>query len=155
MNTSILVIGYGNTLRGDDGAGYYAAIALAERLPGFTVLACHQLNIELCEAASSADLVIFIDAREGRQPGRIAIETVQPLTMSLGGFSHHLTPAVLLECARQLYGRRPRGMIFSVEGQAFGFSERLSPEVQAALPALISRVLERVDTAIKSPALPH
>jgi len=45
----VLVIGYGNTLRGDDGLGQRAAEALAQRaLPdGVEVLSCHQLTIEL------------------------------------------------------------------------------------------------------------
>jgi hydrogenase maturation protease len=146
MNNDILIIGYGNTLRGDDGVGYYAAVMLAERLPGLTVLACHQLNVELAEAVSRANYVIFIDAREGAQPGHIALEVVQPLTMPRRAFSHHLTPAALLECARQIYGRQPQGVTFSVEGQAFGFSEQLSLEVQAALPFLIDRVMQQIDS---------
>ncbi|MBL8166287.1 MAG: hydrogenase maturation protease [Anaerolineae bacterium] len=148
MNNDILVIGYGNTLRGDDGVGYYAAMALTERLPDLTVLACHQLNIELAEAVSRAEQVLFIDAREGSQPGRITVETVQPLTMPRRAFSHHLTPSALLECARQIYGRHPQGLTFSVEGQAFGFSEQLSLEVQAALPFLIDRIVQQIGCAV-------
>jgi hydrogenase maturation protease len=49
MNTDLLVIGYGNELRSDDGVGPRVARAVAEwRLPGVEAIAVHQLTLELC-----------------------------------------------------------------------------------------------------------
>ncbi|MGF1587982.1 MAG: hydrogenase maturation protease [Pleurocapsa sp.] len=58
-----LVIGYGNTLRSDDGAGQSAANQIAAwGLPNVRSLAVHQLTPELAEDIANADTVIFVDA---------------------------------------------------------------------------------------------
>ena len=60
--TEILVIGYGNTLRSDDGAGQRVAELVAEwKLPNVRSLPVHQLTPELAEPISQAELVIFVD----------------------------------------------------------------------------------------------
>ncbi|MFI5043071.1 MAG: hydrogenase maturation protease, partial [Acidimicrobiales bacterium] len=71
----VLVIGYGNTLRSDDGVGWHAAALLAEdpRLAGVEVLAVHQLTPELALDMSRATLVILIDAGADDPPGAIAV----------------------------------------------------------------------------------
>jgi Ni,Fe-hydrogenase maturation factor len=54
--------------------------------------------------------------------------------------THHLTPAALLACARELYGACPAAVVLSVEGTDFGYRDTLSPGVEAALPALFAEV---------------
>ncbi|NET29693.1 hydrogenase maturation protease [Okeania sp. SIO1I7] len=59
----ILIIGYGNTLRSDDGAGQQVAELVAEwKLPNVRSLPVHQLTPEFAEPISQAELVIFVDA---------------------------------------------------------------------------------------------
>ena len=67
-----LVIGYGNALRGDDGAGYIAAELLRERIqnPAVEVFSLHQLAPELMEPISRARQVIFLDAAIMGRAGR-------------------------------------------------------------------------------------
>ena len=69
MTTSLLVIGYGNALRGDDGAGPCAARLFGERCaarPGGDgaprALAVIQLLPELVDELAQAARVVFIDA---------------------------------------------------------------------------------------------
>ena len=57
----ILVIGYGNELRRDDGLGPRVAASLAG--PGVRALAVRQLTPELAEEVATARLVVFVDAR--------------------------------------------------------------------------------------------
>ncbi|NEP87655.1 MAG: hypothetical protein F6K18_12990 [Okeania sp. SIO2C2] len=60
--TEILVIGYGNTLRSDDGAGQRVAELVAEwEFQNIRSLPVHQLTPELAEPISQAELVIFVD----------------------------------------------------------------------------------------------
>jgi hydrogenase maturation protease len=144
MNT--LIIGYGNPLRGDDGLGWRAA----ERLTAdahesrATVIACHQLTPELAEPISRADLVIFIDAEERQPAGKLICRRIDARAAPRITFSHHLTPAALLHCARQLYGACPEAITFSVSSQSFACSEELSPGVAAVLPRLTERVCRLV-----------
>jgi Ni,Fe-hydrogenase maturation factor len=61
--TEILIIGYGNTLRGDDGAGQRVAEMVSEwGLDEVRSLSVHQLTPELAEPISTAKLAIFVDA---------------------------------------------------------------------------------------------
>jgi hydrogenase maturation protease len=141
-----LIIGYGNPLRGDDGLGWRAAERLTAILheSKARVIACHQLTPELAEPISRADLVIFIDAEETEPAGKLFCRRISTRAAPLVAFSHHLTPAALLICARELYGACPEAITFSVSGQNFACSEELSPGVAAVLPRLTERVCRLV-----------
>jgi hypothetical protein len=60
---NLLVIGYGNELRGDDGVGPKTAMAVSEwHFPGVKTMVCHQLTPDLAEPIAAAERVVFIDA---------------------------------------------------------------------------------------------
>ena len=143
----LLVIGYGNTLRRDDGLGWQAAEALRARVAPaqVDVLTVHQLTIELAERITTAGLLLLIDAAQSGTPGAITAHEVAP-GLSLPDLTHYLDPPALLAAAQALYGRAPRALLFTVAGQSFAFGEGLSPVVQAALPELLDR-LEAAITA--------
>ena len=59
----LLVIGYGNTLRSDDGVGPKVADAVAAlALIGVRALACPLLTPELADPVSQARVAVFVDA---------------------------------------------------------------------------------------------
>ncbi len=67
----VLVIGYGNTLRGDDGVGQLVAVAVSKwQLPGVIALERHQLTAELAEPLSRAAIAIFVDSQACRRSSR-------------------------------------------------------------------------------------
>lgn len=129
----LLVIGYGNPLRGDDGFGYRAA----ERIPG--AIAVHQLTPELVEPIARADRVVFLDATAEGAPGEIRRRAVHPAAAE-SGFTHHATPEALLSGAIALYGRAPEAEIVTVCGADFSVSETLSAAVAAALDTVVEAV---------------
>jgi hydrogenase maturation protease len=146
---STLVIGYGNTLRQDDGAG----VALAERLVAHwqgqqipaTLVTVPQLVPELAAeiAAAGVTRVVFVDAAVGAPQAGVQIRLLghNELSPSLG---HHLDPAVLMAYTRLLYGRTVPAWLVTVPGVAFEYGEGLSAHVQAALataPVLVDRIL--------------
>ena len=136
----IMVVGYGNSLRRDDGVGVVAAQRLSEKLPTGSVIDCQQLMPELAETLADADIVVFIDASTASPPGRIAIIPLQSDDAAAEGFTHHFTPATLLALGERLYGRRPRAFLVSVCGQSFDLGEGLSDVVTAALPQVMHEV---------------
>ena len=79
----VVIIGYGNTLRGDDGLGWIAAEFLAGVIQPCQawVITCHQLTIDLAEALSKSTLAILIDACVGAEPGLITCDEIQPAGM--------------------------------------------------------------------------
>lgn len=148
----ILVIGYGNTLCGDDGLGPYAVEQLqdAESLPGVEYLTQHQLLPELAEDISRADTVIFVDAAaDDRAPlGAISCYEItlpsQPSSAAPGAFTHHVNPTILLENAHFLYGARPTAWLYTVAAENFGLGEPFSPAVEAAIPLLVAQLQTKI-----------
>jgi hydrogenase maturation protease len=139
----ILLIGYGNDLRRDDGAGLIlaATIEQAWQVLGVAVkrLSVHQLLPELAEEIARPEVtaVVFVDAQvvavgEVEPHVRMQPLTVEAQSPSLG---HHLTPATLLLYADKLYGRRPPAWLVTVPAIDFGYGEGLSRMVQQALTA--------------------
>jgi hydrogenase maturation protease len=146
----ILVIGYGNPLRGDDGIGWHIAQRLTRTTDGekIQILARHQLTPELAEPISRAASVLFIDACLGDAPGRLRYEEVGPAERESGSMTHDASPEALLALAQRLYGRCPPSHVLAVAGVSFGYSDELSPEVSAALPAALARVQEHLFASI-------
>lgn len=140
----ILVIGYGNPLRGDDGIGQVLVKQLAARfVPGtLQTLPCFQLTPELAEPISRASGVLFIDAHASQSPGTVCYQVVQP--ESRGAFVHHVTPGSLLATATQLYGRAPAARLISIGVASLDYATELSPAMQAFLPFIINYVENRI-----------
>ncbi len=138
----ILIIGWGNPLRGDDGVGWRAAELLAGRLQGHdvTVRVSHQLMPEFAEDIGRSEFVVFIDAACDNSPGEIRLQKVEPDRAPSAAFSHQLSPPALLGMAERLYGSRAEACFFSVGARSFEFGEQLSPEVESALPGLLEEV---------------
>lgn len=141
MTPKMLIIGYGNPLRRDDGVGWQAAQYLSRELSGkgVEVIACHQLVPEHAERISQADLVIFIDASVGASPGSVSCTAVEPEVASPADLTHHVTPSVLMDCSRKLYNSNPKAYFLSVCGESFELGEGLSPAVSSALPEVVRK----------------
>ncbi len=142
-----LILGYGNTLRKDDGLGVYAALTLAALTFPVNVEICtyQQLSPELSPILARMDHAIFIDAAlasNGEKPGTIKTRALQPRTNQPGSITHHFDPETLLAMAGTLYGHAPQSTLFSVTAASFDLEEGLSPEVTAALPVLIESIKE-------------
>ncbi|MDD3294468.1 MAG: hydrogenase maturation protease [Geobacteraceae bacterium] len=70
----LAIVGVGNTLAGDDGAGVEAVHRLRERWGGNPELLFHVIegdHFEIVELLDHAERFIFIDAFAGDQPGKI------------------------------------------------------------------------------------
>jgi len=136
---STLIIGYGNTLRGDDAAGFAAAELLAERLadPGIEILARHQLTPELMEPIARAAHVIFIDASVAGRPGKYHRIPLRPAP-ACSRFSHVTTPESLLAGAQSLYGHTPEATLYTIPGRSFETGEELTPAVRQAVDDLVA-----------------
>jgi hydrogenase maturation protease len=141
VSHKILILGYGNPLRGDDGFGCQTALMLRTAIhrPDVEIRELHQLTPELAEPVSQATRVIFLDAGRDGAPGTLRRERVEPAVS--GSFTHHLTPSALLACARELYGRAPEGTLITAAGAAFDYTTSLSPSAEAAVGEAVQQVL--------------
>lgn len=133
-----LIIGYGSTLRRDDGVGYLIADQLQDALPEDSVIARQQLTPDLADALSRSDRVIFIDACAKSAPGEIKVVPVQPKGENWGAFVHEMSPEVLLDCVKELYGKTPSALLITIGGESFEIGEGLTAPVAAALSKIVA-----------------
>lgn len=135
-----LVIGYGNSLRSDDGIGIrIAEIVASWHLPKVRSLALHQLTPELTAKLARVDLVIFVDAYLASDTDTLKIYQLQPSVSTK--FSTHLSdPQILLSLTQALYSKCPQAWWVLVPGVNFQLGDRLS------LPArrYIRQALEQI-----------
>src|SRR5262245_60058046 len=131
--TKVLVIGYGNTLRGDDGVGPGVAAAVAG-WRGLRALAVHQLTPELAEPIAAADAVVFVDAYTAHPGDMLRVEAVQP-GGTLESVGHSCDPRTLMAIAGAVYGVQPPAWLLGVPGVDFEPRNdgRLSPTAAAGL----------------------
>jgi hydrogenase maturation protease len=125
---TVLVIGYGNTLRGDDRVGYQVAETVSEwQLPQVRSIAVHQLLPELAADIAEVEIVVFVDAIVTQDPTQTNI-TITPIFA--GGdenFSTHIiTPQLLLGITQKLYGATPVAYILTIPAIDFTLGANLS-----------------------------
>lgn len=142
---SFLIVGYGNELRGDDGLGPRVAREIrALNLPDVHCVEAHQLLPELAPDMAAHDVVLFVDAIQGRGDEPVQITPVNRAAAFNG--PHISDPAGLLALTQALYQKCPDAWLIAIPGTQFDFSESLSPQAEkAALQAV-----EAVRTLIAS-----
>lgn len=139
----VIVIGYGNDLRGDDAAGRRVADAVAARhLPGVRVLSVVQLTPELAADLAGCRLVVFVDASLADRDvsGRdIAVRDVVP-TEPDWRLTHHATPSSLVTLAAAL-SSAPRAVVVTIPAADTALGTTLSPTAAAAVPRAVDRIV--------------
>ena len=145
-----LIIGYGNSLRGDDAFGWLAARRLQHlvRDAGIEILAVHQLTPELMEPLSMVRRVIFLDAATGEEPGKLTTRIVEAADVRTAAFTHFATPEALLAGALALYGQRPEALLVTVAGRDFSLGAQPSEPVKRALESLDAAWVEQLVASI-------
>jgi hydrogenase maturation protease len=135
----ILVIGYGNTVRGDDAAGISAAELIAKSIPEITCLCVHQLMPDLAEQISECDIVIFTDADSNAS--KLSIRQIKPADEIEQPRTHFISPESLIALSKRLYERIPsEAYIIGIPASKFDFSEELSAETSQAVRECVEKV---------------
>jgi hydrogenase maturation protease len=156
----VLVVGFGNAYRRDDGVGRAVVNALRQALgqpaldlqdDGFAELGrevdtvvAHQLVPEFAELLGPYALAIFVDARVGEGTTPLSEAPIAPIPHS-SSVSHHLHPGTLLDLGRRIHGHAPEGVLISLEGHDFDFGEALSPKTASLVPQAVARILALID----------
>jgi hydrogenase maturation protease len=125
MTANFLVIGYGNTLRGDDGVGPRVAESIAALgLPEVQALACALLTPELAEAVARSRVVVFVDAAVDG-PRQVQLRSLEPAEPSRI-LAHAADPRTVLALARDLFGHAPVAWWLTIPIEDLGIGEELS-----------------------------
>ena len=147
MTNRVAVIGIGNILMGDDGAG----VKVLDLLPdSVNKIELATGGMTLLHKLENLDMVVIVDAVdfEGK-PGEVKIfrpdevESIKTLGYSL----HDIDILKVLEIAKKMGQLPEKVFIVAIQPVNVEFSEELSSEVQASLPELASQVMKLIKNA--------
>ena len=133
----LLVIGYGNEMRGDDAAGPMVAREIAacgfDRIQALPVpLLLPDLALDMAEA----DKVVFVDASLRCPGGRIRLSPVVG-TSKRPTLAWPYSPAVISALFEFLHSRRSRSWLLEIPALEFEFGEHLSAPTAAAIQSAV------------------
>jgi len=155
-----LVIGYGNIDRQDDGVAWHVLVQIAaaagrveidpfetplvECNAYLTLLFALQLTPEMAELVKDYDRVCFVDAHTGAVDEPVHVEQIKAV-YAPSPFTHHLTPSACLSLAESLYNRHPEGLLVSIRGNEFEFSQDLSPDTVVHAEDAVNQILRWIN----------
>ena len=141
----VLVLGYGNPGRQDDGLGPAAAAEVGGLgLADVTAYDNYQLNIEDAVDVAAHDIVWFIDATKSGPP--FAVSELSP-SPTVDFTSHIVRPQTILAIAEQGYERTPKAFLLAIRGYEFEFLEALTPAAEDNLRLAIAMLADRLRSA--------
>ena len=156
----ILILGFGNLDRADDGVAFYVINVLRRRLGLYPlpedstgleslggqtdVVFLSQLTPELLEIMASYNRVCFVDAHVQEDVGELLCREVRPEEAALT-FTHHLSPSMLLALLQAIYQSSIEGYLVSIRGYNFDFHRHLSPRTQAQVAPAATYIMKRFD----------
>lgn len=140
---SALIVGIGNVLRGDDGAGPAVVARLVQRgvQPTTSCFATHQLMPEMAERLDGVTLVVFVDAAVDVAPGEVRTERLHaPSGHIVPPVGHFVEPQGLLALAKTAYAAEPDAWLVAIGGESFGYDEQLSDAAERGVDAAVAEV---------------
>jgi len=142
----ILLLGYGNPDRGDDGVAWHVLKTLfSERgknsidlfdlevnplTENIDVWFNFQLLPEIADLIVKYDQAVFLDAHTGEIKNDLNFVKLIPAYQN-APFTHHMTPASLLAVAESIHGEYPESWLLSVRGYSFEFEQQLTAKTLA------------------------
>ncbi|MBN1498397.1 MAG: hydrogenase maturation protease [Spirochaetes bacterium] len=149
MRNRVLVYGYGNPGRQDDGLGpALAALIERERLAGVVTDSNYQLQVEDALAVSESDTVIFVDAAvSGEEPFSFTeLEPANEITFT----THSVSPASVLALCHEMYGIAARAYVLAIRGYGWEFMEKLTPVAEKNLEQAYQFLKDKISDIISA-----
>ena len=136
----ILIYGYGNPGRQDDGIGerFVKLIdewIVQERLSGISTDCNYQLNIEHAATIADLDIVVFVDASVVEEVAVFKLETIQPNDATIEFTMHAVSTSYVVDLCQKLYNKHPEAYVLHIKAYEFEFIEALTPKATENLNA--------------------
>lgn len=145
----VLIYGYGNPGRNDDGLGIAFTGLIQEWIEGRQIghveTDCnYQLNIEDAMQIAGYDVVLFVDATKEEIEGHALSEVFPQADATFT--THSASPQYILYLCQQMYGSCPRTWLLHLKGYEWEFTEQLSTRaldnLQSAFTFITKELLE-------------
>lgn len=127
----VLIYGYGNPGRQDDGLGN----AMAEKVQAWINehnLDCmntdnnYQLNIEDAEKISEWEVVVFVDATKDESIHEFTFRPVEPSDAKVEFTMHAVSPSYVLHLSEKLFNKKPETYVLAIRGFEWDMKEGLT-----------------------------
>ncbi len=133
----VLIYGYGNPGRQDDGLGTEMAKKVEEwiiehGLKCMQTESNYQLNIEDAEKMSEWEIVVFVDATQ-EDIHEYKFDTVEPDEAQVEFTMHAVSPAYVLHLCDKLFGKKPETYVLGIKGYEWELKEGLSDNAKLNL----------------------
>lgn len=134
QTSKILIYGYGNPGRQDDGLGNLfvdKAKAWVEKqgLRNISFDSNYQLNIEDAAEISDKDIVVFVDAStEDIQD--FVLEQLKP-DAKVEFSMHSVSASYVVHLCNDIYDKTPKSFLLHIKGYQWEFMEEMTPEAKA------------------------
>ncbi len=134
----MLIYGYGNPGRQDDGLGIELTRMIQEWIDhhGFNWMKTdnnYQLNIEDAELISEWDVVVFVDASKEEECSEYLFSKVEPSDAKVEFSMHAVSPAYVLNLSSDLFGKSPETYVLGIKGYEWDFKENVSERAKINL----------------------
>ena len=137
--TPILVYGYGNPGRQDDGLG----IAFSQTIENATFSHCvveqnYQLNAEDALLISEYSIVVFVDA--SHTPEHFSLSSIKP-AHEIGFTTHAMEPSSVVGLCNELYSKQPACFLLEIRGHEWAMKEGLAETAQQNMNMALKAIL--------------
>lgn len=148
----IVIVGVGTMYAGDDAVGLIVAERLRDRRPERATVILHGgEGASLLALLEGTEAAIVVDAmHSGAAPGAVRRFDVSERRLPARAFrhsTHAFGVADAVELGHAMQQLPSRFIVYGIEGQSFGAGDRLSAEVEAAVPLVVERVVEEAGAA--------
>lgn len=135
----ILIYGYGNAGRQDDGLGERFIELIdewiaKEKIENVFTDCNYQLNIEDSATIAGYDTVIFVDASVA-DVDSFKLEKVIPNDATIEFTMHAVSVSYVLDLCQKIYHKQPETFVLHIKAYEFEFVEALTPQAEKNLYA--------------------
>lgn len=148
LEKTILIYGYGNPGRQDDGLGNEFVEIMEkwiadEGIKNVFTDSNYQLNIEDADTISSRDIVVFVDATI-EEIEDFYIDRVEPSEAKVEFTMHAVSPAFVVNLCNDIYGKFPESYLIHIKGYEWDFAEGLTEQAKANMLKAVEFVKQKI-----------
>lgn len=127
----ILLFGYGNPGRLDDGLGNKFVEEMEKwvtekGIKNVEFDSNYQLNIEDSDTISDKDIVVFVDASQEDFVEDFYIDEIDPSNAKIEFTMHASSPAFIVNLCSEIYNKHPKAYLLHIKGYTWEFAEGLT-----------------------------
>ncbi len=149
MRKRVLIYGYGNPGRQDDGLGIEMTNMIQKwieehKLNCMTTDSNYQLNIEDAEKISDWEVVVFVDATKDESVHEFTFRKLEPSDAKVEFTMHAVSPSYVLHLSEKLFNKKPEAYVLAIRGFEWDMKEGLTANATLNLEQAFQYLLRKL-----------